>query len=71
MSGTSAQVVETSVTVNNSPVHFVQDCSHRDDHIPLTYDMNPGLRPFTLFLFYKNIVFSDQAEYSYFFGCRF
>ena len=33
---TTAQVVETSVTVNNSPI---QDYVHPDDHAQLTYDM--------------------------------
>ena len=39
------QVVETSVTVNNSPI---QDYTHLDDHIPPTYEMTPGFRPFTV-----------------------
>jgi len=33
---TTAQVVKTSVTVNNSPI---QDYVHPDDHAQLTYDM--------------------------------
>ena len=33
---TTAQVVEKSVTVNNSPI---QDYVHPDDHAQLTYDM--------------------------------
>ena len=42
---TTAQVVETSVTVNNnSPV---QDYVHPDDHTQPTYDMTPGFKPFT------------------------
>ena len=32
---TTAQVVETSVTVNNSPIH---DCIHPDDLAEPTYD---------------------------------
>ena len=31
---TTSQVVETSVTVNNSPI---QDYDHPDDHAPPTY----------------------------------
>ena len=37
---TTAQVVETSVSVNNnSPI---QDYVHPDDHIQPTYEMTPG-----------------------------
>ena len=37
---TTAQVVETSVTVNNnSPI---QDYVHPDDHTQRTYEMTPG-----------------------------
>ena len=43
---TIAQNVETSVTVNNnSPL---QDYVHPDDHTQPTYEMTPGLKPFTL-----------------------
>ena len=35
---TTAQVVETSVTVNNSPI---QDYVHPDDHTQPTYEMTP------------------------------
>ena len=41
---TTAQVVETSVTVNNSPI---QDYVHLDDHFQHTYEMIPGFKPFT------------------------
>ena len=41
---TSAQVVETSVTVNNnSPI---QDYVHPDDQTQPTYEMTPGFKPF-------------------------
>ena len=33
---TTAQVVETLVTVNNSPK---QNCAHLDDHTPPAYEM--------------------------------
>ena len=43
---TTAQVVQTSVTVNNSPI---QDYTHRNDHASptCTYEMTPGFKPFT------------------------
>ena len=37
----TAQVVETSVTVNNSPT---QDYVHLDDHAQSTYEMTPGFK---------------------------
>ena len=53
---TSAQVVETSVNVtSNSPSH---DYTHSDDHNLRTYDMTPGLKPFTVLLYIMfNMVF--------------
>ena len=36
---TTAQVFETSVTVNNFPI---QDYDHLDDHVQPTYEMAPG-----------------------------
>ena len=42
---TVAQVVKTSVTVNNSPIH---DYVHLDDHTQPTYEMTPGFKPFTI-----------------------
>ena len=36
---TTAQVVETSVTVNNSPI---QDYVHPDDQTQPTFEMTPG-----------------------------
>ena len=42
---TTAQVVETSVTVNNnSPI---QDYTHLDDQTQPTFEMTPGFKPFT------------------------
>ena len=42
---TTAQVVETSVTVNNnSPI---QDYIHSEDQTQPTFEMNPGIKPFT------------------------
>ena len=43
---TTAQVVETSVTVNNnSPI---QDYVHPDDQTQPTFEMTPGFKPFTI-----------------------
>ena len=43
---TTAQVVETSVTVNNnSPI---QDYIHPDDQTQPTFEMTPGFKPFTV-----------------------
>ena len=42
---TTAQVVETSVTVNNnSPI---QDYVHPEDQTQPTFEMTPGFKPFT------------------------
>ena len=42
---TTAQVVETSVTVNNnSPI---QEYVHPDDQTRPTFEMTPGFKPFT------------------------
>ena len=43
---TAAQVVETSVTVdNNRPI---QNYIHPDDHTQPTYEMTRGFKPFTV-----------------------
>ena len=45
---TTAQVVETSVPINNSPIQTViQDYVHLDDHVQPTYEMTSGFKPFT------------------------
>ena len=45
---TTAQVVETSVTVNNnSPI---QDYVHSEDQTQPTFEMTPGFKPFTVLL---------------------
>ena len=44
---TTAQIVEMSVTVNNnSPI---QDYIHTDDQTQPTFEMTPGVKPFTRF----------------------
>ena len=43
---TTAQVVETSVAVNNnSPI---RDYVHADDHTQPTFEKTPGFKPFTV-----------------------
>ena len=45
MKMTTAEVVETSVTVkNNSPI---QDYVHPDNQTQPTFEMTPGFKPFT------------------------
>ena len=43
---TTAQVVETSVTVNNNIP--IQDYVYSDDHAQRTYEMTPVFKPFTI-----------------------
>ena len=43
---TTAQVVETSVTVNNNS--SIQDYVHPDDQTQPTFEMTPGFKPFTI-----------------------
>ena len=43
---TTTQVVETLVNDNNNVL--IQDYVHPDDHIYPTYEMTPGLKPFTV-----------------------
>ena len=46
---TTAQVVETSVIVNNnSPI---QDYVHPDDPTQPTFEMTPGFKPFTILIY--------------------
>ena len=43
---TTAQVVETSVTVNNnSPIQYYV---HPDDQTQPTFEMTPAIKPFTI-----------------------
>ena len=51
---TTAQVVETSVTVNNnSPI---QDYVHPDDQTQPTYEMTLEFKPFTMIILYSIII---------------
>ena len=43
---TAAEVVETSVTDNNNS--SIQDYVHPDDQTQPTFEMTPGLKPFTM-----------------------
>ena len=55
---TTAQVAETSVSVNNnSPI---QDYVYLDDQTRPTFEMTPVLKPFTVKTFYCN--FQSKAE---------
>ena len=60
---TAAQVVETSVTVNNnSPI---QDYVHPDDQTQPTFEMTPGFKPFTVkgfVSFYKFLSLTEVKE---------
>ena len=40
---TPAQVVKTSVAINNSDI---QDYTHPDNHIPPSYEIMPRFKPF-------------------------
>ena len=43
----TTQLVEMSVTVNNS---LIQDYVLLDDHTQLTYEMTPGFKPLALII---------------------
>ena len=45
---TTAQVVETSLTVNNNSL--IQDYVHPDDQTQPTFEMTPGFKPFTVLI---------------------
>ena len=54
---TTAQVVETSVTVNNnSPI---QDYVHPDDQTQPPFEMTPGFKPFTVL---QHVTFNNVAS---------
>ena len=46
---TTAQVVETLVTVNNNIP--IQDYNHQDDQTQPTFEMTPGFKPLTVLSF--------------------
>ena len=51
---TTAQVVKSPVTVNNSPI---QDYADPDNQVPATYEKTPGFKPFTVMLLLYNTNF--------------
>ena len=51
---TTAQVVKSPVTVNNSPI---QDYADSDNQVPATYEKTPGFKPFTVMLLLYNTNF--------------
>ena len=58
----TAQVVETSVTVNNnSPVH---DYVHPDDQTQPTFEMTPGFKPLTVYIFVVVICCCFPSQYA-------
>ena len=57
---TTAQVVETSVTVNNnSPI---QDYVNPDDQTQPTFEMTPGFKPFTIYTLILNVRVSARSR---------
>ena len=57
---TTAQVAETSVTVNNnSPI---QDYVHPDDQTQPTFEMTPGFKPFTVKPLLCKLVFVTRLK---------
>ena len=59
---TTAQVVETSVTINsNSPI---QDYVHPDDQTQPTFEMTPGFKPFTINILFKTLLGGNSASRS-------
>ena len=72
---TTTQVVETSVTVNNSPI---QNYAHLDDHASTTiwndpYDKNlvKGLNPASMFYSVKEVVRGVENEQRTFFSLQY
>ena len=57
---TTAQVVETSVTINNnSPI---QDYVHADDQTQPTFEMTAGFKPFTVVIIIVSLVISNSIQ---------
>ena len=70
---TTAQVVETSATVNNN--NPIQDYVHPDDQTQPTLEMTPGFKPFTKiselhisapYLVYLNMMWTFKVRSNYF-----
>ena len=62
---TTALVVETAVTVNNnSPI---QDYVHLNDQTQPTFEMTPGFKPFTVYIYCLfKVGGEEEAEMWYF-----
>ena len=58
---TTTQVIEISVTVNNSSP--IEDYVHPDDYIPPTYEMTAGFKPFT---FYIGVIQQQQQQHQFY-----
>ena len=57
---TTAQVVETSVTVsNNSPI---QNYVHSDDQTQATFEITPGFKPFTVHVMQQPLAVASQGN---------
>ena len=57
---TTAQVVETSVTVNNnSPI---QDYVHPDDQTQPTFEMTSGFKPFTVYIIFVYLMIDSFSD---------
>ena len=56
---TTAQVVETSVSVNNNSPF--PDCVHPDDDIQPTYEMTSGFKPYTVLIHVKLTSFQPSV----------
>ena len=59
---TTAQVAETSVTVNNNSPF--PDCVHPDDHTQPTYEMISGFKPYTVLIHVKLTSFQPSVPCS-------
>ena len=59
---TTAQIVKTSVTVNNSSP--IQDYVHPDDQSQPTFEMISGFKPFTVLMLV--IIFETRVNSLYF-----
>ena len=55
---TTAQVVKTSVTVNNNIP--IQDYIHQDNQTQPTFEMTPGFKPFTMMIMVMMMVMTTN-----------
>ena len=57
---TTAQVVETSVTVNNNSPF--QDYIHLDDQTQPTFEMTPAFKPFTVHIMFVYLMIDSFCD---------